>query len=316
MSKKILTVTLNPAIDYTVEVPNFRVDEVNRASFGRRDPGGKGINLATALSQGGLKTAVTGFLGKENSKIFTDHFKVNNLKDDFIYVDGSTREGIKVADPQNMITTDINFTGFNLTPSEIEEFRAEFVKLVKDFDYVVMAGSIPEGIPDTIYAELGVIAKNAGAFVAVDTSGPPLKKIIEAGAADLIKPNFDELAEIFPEVLNCDVDDKAVSDLMSIILTNIKMITLTLGGDGSRLYFEDQIFQATAAKIVVKSTVGAGDTFLAGFIGGLAKDMNPEDALLNAICWTSSKLTMFGPGLSKEQPPENFTSEIKVSKIS
>lgn len=315
MNKKVLTVTLNPAIDYTIQVPDFRVDDVNRASSGRRDPGGKGINLATALSQGGLKTAVTGFLGKSNCAIFTEHFKANGLEDNFIYVDGPTREGIKVADPKNMITTDINFKGFSLTPGEINKFRTQFTGQIEGCDYVVMAGSIPEGVPETFYADLAVIAKAAGAFVAVDTSGLPLKKVIESGAVDLIKPNLDELTEIYPDELTIGDQDKALSGLIKKILKNVRMVALTMGAEGSRLYIDENVYQATAARIAVKSTVGAGDTFLAGFICGLAKEQNAEDALLTAVCWTSSKLTKFGPGLSKEQPPEVFADKIIISSV-
>ena len=308
-----MTVTLNPAIDYTIEVPNFSTDAVNRASTGRRDPGGKGINVATALSQSGLKTQVTGFLGKTNSFIFEDHFKKNAMKDHFIYVDGPTREGIKVADPVNVVTTDINFTGFHLTDNEIESFVIQFKKLIHHSDYVVLSGSLPAGVPIDMYATLAKIAKNSGAYVAIDTSGEALKCAIDSGSIDLIKPNMDELSDIYDEVRKADDKEAAVDKLAVQLLDNVGSVALSLGEEGSRLYTKKSIIQATAPGMKVKSTVGAGDTFLAGFIGGLATGLDERESLKNAAAWAASKLTMFGPGLSITEPPEHFMDLIQIS---
>jgi 1-phosphofructokinase family hexose kinase len=315
MKKKILTVTLNPAIDYTIEVPDFTIDAVNRATTGRRDPGGKGINVATALSQHGLETCVTGFLGKTNSHIFVEHFEKNSMKDHFVYVEGPTREGIKVADPKNVITTDINFTGFHLTGEEIESFKKRFHDIVTGFDFVVLSGSLPAGISKDIYGELASVAKNAGAFVAIDTSGEALKYAIESKSVDLIKPNIDELSEIYREIESAADKQAAVDALAEDLLKKVGMIALSMGEEGSRLYTKSAVFQASAPKIDVKSTVGAGDTFLAGFIGGLAADQKPEESLRTAASWAASKLTMFGPGLSNLEPPEKFLMEISVKTL-
>ncbi|MBF9017900.1 MULTISPECIES: 1-phosphofructokinase family hexose kinase [unclassified Oceanispirochaeta] len=312
MKKKILTVTLNPAIDYTIEVNNFAIDAVNRASASRRDPGGKGINVGTALSQGGFPVCLTGFLGKSNIDIFLNHIKVNSMEDRFLHVEGPTREGIKVVDPKNAVTTDINFPGFMLTEEEIARFIDLFSKIVSDFEYIVMSGSIPAGVPSNIYGELALIAKRSGAFVAVDTSGEALRAVIESGAADLIKPNIEELAEIYQELDDAEDKDSAVGALAEKLLEKVGMIALSMGGDGSRLYSKSGIYDVSTPKITVKSTVGAGDAYLAGLVAGLASDMDETAALKSASSWAASKLTMFGPGLSKESPPFQYLDKINV----
>lgn len=312
MKKKILTVTLNPAIDYTIEVNNFTIDTVNRASASRRDPGGKGINVGTALSQGGFPVCLTGFLGKSNIDIFLNHIKDNSMEDRFLHVEGPTREGIKVVDPDNAVTTDINFPGFLLTEEEITTFKDLFSKIVYDFEYVVMSGSIPAGVPSNIYGELALIAKRSGAFVAVDTSGEALSAVIESGAADLIKPNIEELAEIYKELHDAEDKVTAVGALTEKLLDKVGMIALSMGGEGSRLYSKSGIYNVSTPKITVKSTVGAGDTYLAGLIAGLASDMDETAALKSASSWAASKLTMFGPGLSKGAPPEQYLDKIDV----
>lgn len=312
MKKKILTVTLNPAIDYTIEVNDFAIDKVNRASASRRDPGGKGINVGTALSQGGFPVCLTGFLGKSNIDIFLNHIKDNSMEDRFLHVEGPTREGIKVVDPNNAVTTDINFPGFLLTEKEITDFKDLFSKIVSDFEYVVISGSIPAGVPSGIYGELALIAKDSGAFVAVDTSGDALRKVIESGAADLIKPNIEELSEIYEELDNTEDKGTALETLVNKILDKVGMIALSMGGEGSRLYSKSGVYEVSTPKIIVKSTVGAGDTYLAGLVAGLASEMSETTALKSASSWAASKLTMFGPGLSKEEPPEQYLDEIEV----
>ncbi|MGL1892709.1 MAG: 1-phosphofructokinase family hexose kinase [Spirochaetaceae bacterium] len=315
MNKKILTVTLNPAIDFTIEVPNFSIDSVNRAVRSRRDPGGKGINVATALSAGGIETFVTGFLGNDNKDIFLNHFKENSILDNFLYVEGSTREGIKVADTENEITTDINFNGIELNQKDINQFICNFQELIKGYDYVVLSGSLPKNVPTSIYGMLAGIAQKEDIFVAIDTSRESLLSSINSGKINLIKPNIDELSEIYPEIEHADDKEAAVDKLAIRLLNKVEMIALSLGEKGSKLYTRDGIYKANAPKISIKSTVGAGDTFLAGFISGLMHEKPIEDVLKTAVSWAASKLTMYGPGLSKEQPPQQFFEDISVERM-
>lgn len=313
MKKKILTVTLNPAIDYTIEVNDFTIDAVNKAAASRRDPGGKGVNVGTALAQGGFPVCLTGFLGQSNIEIFSKHIKMNKMEDLFIHVEGPTREGIKVVDPKNRITTDINFPGFHLTDDEIVSFKELFEKRVTQFNFVIISGSLPATVPPQIYGELAETAKKSGAFVAVDTSGEALKAVIESGAADLIKPNIEELSEIYTELNDRKDKEHALRSLTDKLLNQVGMIALSMGSDGSRLYSKSGIYEVSTPKIIVKSTVGAGDTYLAGFIAGLASGLDETGALKSASSWAASKLTMYGPGLSSENPPEKYLNEIKVS---
>lgn len=314
MKIKILTVTLNPAIDFTIEVPGFSLDAVNRATKSRRDPGGKGINVATALSGSGIETHATGFLGKENRELFVNHFIENSIVDKFIYVDGSTREGIKIADIKNRITTDINFNGITLKQEDVEMFIKEYKRIIKDYDYVIISGSLPKNVPTSIYGDLASIAKKNGLFVAVDTSSSSLLSSINSESVNLIKPNIDELAEIYPKILESSNIEEAIDDLAKILLRKVDMVALSLGEKGSKLYTKEGVYKASAPKIDVKSTVGAGDTYLAGFIAGLTRCETTAQILKTASSWAASKLTMYGPGLSKEFPPQCFIDDIIVKK--
>ena len=196
-SKKVLTVTLNPAIDYTIDVPNFMPGNVNRALDGCRYPGGKGINVASITALYRLRTAVTGFMGSDNSSVFREHFECYHLDDRFIYINGITREGVKIVDSARSSTTDINFKGFNVEKKDIDRFIKKFSEIAGNYDYIIMSGSIPDGVSPEIYAELASISKGKGVFTAVDTNGEPLEAAVASGCLDLIKPNIDELKDAF-----------------------------------------------------------------------------------------------------------------------
>ena len=308
MEKKILTVTLNPAIDYTVSVPEFESGRVNIAEAGRRDAGGKGINAASVTSQYRLETAVTGFLGTGNSRIFIEHFEKFRLHDRFIYIDGPTREGIKITDPKRQITTDINFPGFTITPGHLDQFRKTFSAVISEYDYVILSGSIPLNVPDDIYAELAEKASAAGVFCVVDTSGEPLRLAVESGFTDLIKPNLEELAGAFGTV-GTDLTE----ELTSHILSKVGMIALTLGEKGSRLYTADGVYDATAPEVNAVSTVGAGDSFLAGLVTGFAQGQSAPEALKLAAATAASKLTKAGAGWSDTYPPGGFYEQINIT---
>lgn len=301
--KRILTVTLNPAVDYSVDVPSFRIDHVNRASGGRRDPGGKGINVATITARYGIETTVTGFLGSDNRLIFDNHFKNSSLKNEFIYINGYTREGIKITDPDNHLTTDINFSGFDVSKDNLDEFLSRFETLAAVHDFVVMSGSLPGGLPADLYAVLAKKARKAGAFTAVDTSGEALKLAVESGCVDLIKPNEHELDEAFG---HHDV---------TVLLPEVGMVLLSLGEAGSRLYTDEGVYEAEAPSVNVVSTVGAGDSFLAGFVSALIFEKDYPDALKFAASTAASKLTKFGPGLSDENPPGSFYERVAVRSL-
>lgn len=315
MTKRVLTVTLNPAIDITLEISDFTTNRVNRVNNSRKDPGGKGINIATALSEGGINCDVTGFLGRENADIFEEHFKNHYITNRFIYIDGSTREGIKVTDHKNRTTTDINFPGFEIDRESIDQFISEYTNMVEDYDYIILSGSLPPNIDRDFYTLLTSISHSRGKFTVLDTSGEALFNAINSGNITLIKPNIDELLELYPYIDKTVEDFHAIDRVVEEILNNVEIVALSLGDRGSRVYTRDGIYVINTPNIHIKSSVGAGDTYLAGFIAGLCMGKNMEEIVKTATSWAASKLNKYGPGLSKERLPEVFLDEIVVKTL-
>lgn len=303
--KKIITITLNPAIDYTVAVSEFKTGSVNRALGSEKHAGGKGINVAAVTSLFRLETSVTGFLGAENKKIFHEHFEKYMIRDQFLYLDGSTREGIKIVDRASGETTDINFPGFEVTSELIENFKERFIQLISSFDYAVFSGSLPQNVPASIYADLCREAKKAGLFTALDTSGEAFVDAVESGYVDFVKPNEHEMTDVYGTV-------DAVSAGLS---SKVNIVAVSMGAAGSRLYTPEGIFQATAPEVMAGSSVGAGDSFLGGFISALALNNDYASALRLAGATAAANLSNDGPGWSEQAPPGYFHDQIEISKM-
>src|SRR5689334_8807443 len=187
---EVVTVTLNPAIDQTVTIPEFAAGKVNRVSHSQSDPGGKGVNVASILADYGHAVGVTGFLGRENSALFEELFTRKRIADYFVRIGGQTRVGIKISDPLQQETTDINFPGQSPSSADLDALFQRFAS--SNAGWYVLAGSIPPGVAPTIYRDLVALLKQQGSNVVLDTSGDPLKYALEA-TPQIIKPNVHEL---------------------------------------------------------------------------------------------------------------------------
>ena len=175
----VVTVTANPAIDHTVWVPGFTAGEVNRVEREAATAGGKGVNVAADLSALGVSTAVTGFLGRDNVDVFDGRFAAASIKDRFVRLAGSTRTNMKIVDDGRPgFTTDVNFPGIAPSATDVDDLTEVVAELAADARWVVLAGSLPPGAPDDLYARLTDAAHDAEALVAVDTSGPAMTAAI------------------------------------------------------------------------------------------------------------------------------------------
>src|SRR5512143_3824792 len=189
---RVVTVTVNPAIDQTITIPNFTAGAVNRVQSSQMDPGGKGINVASFLADFGQPATVTGFLGAENDGIFRRMFERKGIVDRCVRIAGQTRIGVKVSDEVLHQTTDINFPGETPTAEDIQRLFDILVELSGSHDWFVLSGSIPRGVSAGIYQEM--VQALPGKKIVLDTSGDGFRQAVPAGPW-LIKPNVDELSE-------------------------------------------------------------------------------------------------------------------------
>jgi len=284
MTSDIVTVTMNPAIDETVFLGDLRPGAVNRAEHLHRQAGGKGVNVSSMLGSYGIATIATGFLGKENPELFEQLCAERMIRDEFIRISGKTRTGIKIVGESTRETTDINFPGPEPSAADLQALRAKLHSLVNPGRWFVVAGSLPVGVSLEDFENLLRLLKRGGAKVAVDTSGPPLQTAITCGV-DLIKPNHHELEEI----LGHPLPDSAarVAAALRLQRENVPRVILSLGGEGAIFAGPEGAFMAQPPPVEVGSTVGAGDSLLAGYLAGRVTGHTPADCakLATAFAW-------------------------------
>lgn len=309
----IVTITLNPAIDQTVFLDRLEVGAVNRAGHFHRQPGGKGINVSSMLGGYGICSSATGFLGKENPRLFKDLFQSKSITDEFVWIPGETRTGIKIVDQESHETTDINFPG--LTPSfpELQQFETKLRKLIRPDRWFVVAGSLPAGISLDFFEEILALIKSGGAKIAADTSGEALKIAINAGA-DLIKPNHHELAEYLGQELP-DFPSR-VAAATRLQQEKVPHVILSLGSEGALFITPEKALMAAAPPVKVVSTVGAGDSILAGYLAGLTTGAGATERAKLATVFAWCALEDVRRQLPSQAEIQKRIARIKVQPLS
>lgn len=309
---KIATITLNPAIDRTVFIPNFKAGQVNRVEREQSDPGGKGVNVASVLADYGLPVAVTGFLGAENSYSFEQLFSRKMIEDHFVRIAGRTRIGIKIIDEVNRETTDLNFPGQMPTADDTPKLFRIVEQLTGDCNWFVLAGSIPAGFNPNIYGELVQLIKSKGRTVALDTSGEALRLALPA-APTLVKPNIDELQELVGRRL--ETQTAVVQAAQSWLAQGMGTVVVSMGADGAIFVEADEVVLARPPKVTVKSTVGAGDAMVSGTVAGKTQGFSLADCARLATAFSASAVSQVGSGLPSPEVIESFKSQVIIQHL-
>lgn len=290
---KILTLTLNPALDLTVELARLEPGQVNRSDGMHAHAAGKGVNVAQVLADLGHTLTVSGFLGEDNAQVFETLFAQRGFVDAFIRVPGETRSNIKLAE-QNGRITDLNGPGPVVDAAAQQALLARLELIAPGHDVVVVAGSLPRGVSPQWLQALITRLKTLGLHVALDTSGEALRVALAAGPW-LIKPNTEELAD----ALGCEV----VSELAQaqaaqrLHAQGVEHVVISHGADGVNWFSVGTALHASPPKVSVASTVGAGDSLLAGMLHGLLSADTPEQTLRTATAIAAMAVTQIGFGI-------------------
>jgi 1-phosphofructokinase len=258
---KVVTVTLNPAIDQTVVVNHLTLGVVNRGQSMTLTAGGKGVNVASLLADYGLTVAVTGWLGQDNAELFEQLCAAKHIADHFIRVPGRTRTSVKLADVADQKTTDVNLPGLAPTPEALQLLWETVARLAETYDWFVFGGNLPPYTSSDLYAELITYLKNRGKAVALDTSHEALRRGLQAGPT-LAKPNLDELAAALGRPLHSVKE--VVQAVRQWMPQQLPLLVVSLGERGAVFMDECEAWLATPPAVKIHSTVGAGDAMLAG----------------------------------------------------
>lgn len=286
----IITVTLSPSLDRTIEIPALDRGEVIRATASNVEAGGKGVNVSRALLANGVASVAVIPLGGSVGDELGALLKAEEVEMTIVPVKAATRSNVTLSEPDGT-TTKINEVGSPLTREEIDHVEETVCQLARADDWVVLSGRLPAGAANDTYARFVQRLTQGGVKVAVDTSGPALAESL-AAMPTLIKPNRDELAEAFDGPIDSFADVTAAAE--SLRTRGAGAVLASLGGDGAMLIDAEGVYAASCPVTDRRSTVGAGDCLLAGF---LAAGASGERALLTAVQWAAASVALPGSGV-------------------
>lgn len=298
----IYTVTFNPSLDYIVSVDNLKLGEVNRTNKEIMNPGGKGINVSLVLRNLGYgSTALgfrAGFTGEEISRLMEEQ----GIQSDFIKVGkGLSRINVKVRSDEE---SEINGMGPGIDDEDIDKLYAQLEQL-EDGDILVLAGSIPSVMPETMYSDIMQRLSDKKLQIVVDATKDLLVNVLKYHPF-LVKPNNHELGEIYGVTLN--TRDEVIPYARRLQEEGARNVLISMAGEGAVLLTEEgAVYQSEAPKGKVQNSVGAGDSMVAGFIAGYMASKDYEQAFYMGVCTGSA--SAFSEGMATKEAVRNLLGQ-------
>lgn len=267
---RVITVTLNPCIDKTVELSSFEIGKTNRTSKSRGDVGGKGINVSKLLFSFGIESVATGILAGEQGLHIERYLSELGIATDFVYAkSGETRTNLKILDTASQTMTEINEQGFPAGEAYVE-FRKKLAELLPCCDLLVLSGSVPQDIGESAYAELITLAKEYDVRTILDADGELLRRGVKA-APFAIKPNRAEFEVLVGKPLS--TIDEIITEAKAINSTGVELVVVSLGEEGAIFVRDSLVIKTTPFHIEAKSAAAAGDSMVGALIYALEQEL-------------------------------------------
>ncbi len=304
----IATITLNPAIDQTVQLEKLHVGAVNKVHRVTETAGGKGINVARVLADLGAEVLATGLMGNRSQAFFQEYFSCHNVIDAFVTVEGAVRSNIKLVDQSSSDVTDVNFPGFDAKEEDLKHIL-EVIKDLPENAFVAVCGSLPPGISADAFEHFLRTVKSMGFRLAIDTSGEALQRAV-AVKPDLIKPNIHELSELAGRKLDIS---EAIVFVQELLQYGVGQVVLSCGADGAWFLGENQKLFARPGSVNVVSTVGAGDSMMAACLYGLSNDHPSEHIARQATACGMKAVSQAGVGGCSIESLSELLATVEVS---
>jgi 1-phosphofructokinase/tagatose 6-phosphate kinase len=311
----ILTVTLNAAIDRTVAVPNFRLGRRHRAVESRTVAGGKGINVARALNLLGRPVIATGFVGGPTGTRVLEQLQEESVLTDFTRIASETRVNLAVIDPTSGEQTEINDRGPAVSPEEVQRLFERIAYLAGGAKLCVLAGSVPPGAGDDLYARLIQDLSRRGIPVVLDAEGEAMLEGIRAGAS-MVTPNEREAEELVGQEFTERSDlPQGLLELVRLgaseaAITRPDGCVAAVGEGNSR-----RLLEIHTEPLEPVSTVGSGDAFLAGYVAARYEGREPEDCLAYGVACGAESTQHFGAGTVDRNQVERLLGEVSVHEL-
>jgi len=311
--QKIVTLTLNPAIDKSTSVQSIIPEKKLRCALPKFEPGGGGINVSRAIKKlGGESTAIY-LTGGYSGKHFRHLLDLENIESCVVEFDGHTRENLIVVDESSNAQYRFGMPGPALKNNEWQTFL-DILQQSNGVEYIVASGSLPEGVPEDFFGRLACIAKKKNARLIVDTSGEPLRHAMDEGVF-LIKPNLGELSNLYgkEELIEADIEKAAQA---VIAKGGCEVMVISMGPSGAMLVTKDTVLEAPSPTVKKRSTVGAGDSMVAGMVLALLKKLDWLEVLQNGIAAGTAATMNPGTELCTKEDVDRLLCWLKTKRYS
>jgi len=312
--KKIITLTVNPALDISTHAERVIPVRKLRCGKARREPGGGGINVARVLKRLGAAVTALFTAGGSTGDLLGRLVASEGVKSVLLPIAGETRENFTVNETKNLTQFRFVLAGPILTKAEWQSCLDMLAEHMSPGDFLVASGSLPEGVPTGFYASVAKIAAESGASFVLDTAGAALAGALGPGVS-LIKPNLRELEDLVGgDTTTENAQIEACQALVSA--GKAAAVALTLGAEGALLVTSNGVWRARPPKVATSSAVGAGDSFTAGMVWGMAAGWQIEKAFSLGIA--AGAATALTPGTELCHPDDvwRFADEIHLKRIS
>ncbi len=308
----IITVTMNPAIDKTVDLERMVQGGLNRIKNVIIDVGGKGINVSKTILELGGETIASGFIGGSGGIKIERVLREMGIRTDFVEIRNEVRTNLKVVEADGNVT-EFNEPGPHVTGEELETLTQKLLSYANEEALFVLAGSIPSGIDRAVYKDMTLKLKEKGARVFVDADGDLFTHSLEAGP-DIIKPNRHELEEYYHKDYHVD-EAELISMGQALLRTGIGMVAISLGELGALFVTKDKVLRCPGLKVDAHSTVGAGDAMVAALSLGYNRGLSLEECAKLGIAASAGAVTTMGTKPPKLDMVNALLKEVKVESI-
>ncbi len=308
----IITVTMNPAIDKTVELEQLERGGLNRLKNVIMDVGGKGINVSKTIKELGGESIATGFIGGSGGNLIEKVLKEQGIRSDFVGIKNEVRTNMKVLEANGFVT-ELNEPGPVVSEEELEQLTQKLLGYAKEDTLFVIAGSIPNGISRSVYQNLIQKVKEKGAKVFLDTDGELFIHSLDA-APDYIKPNRAELEGYFQ--MDYRADEKELVKMGNKLLEKgIRMAAISLGQMGALFLTRDRVIKCPGLKVEAHSTVGAGDAMVAALAYGLDQGMDFIECAKYGLAASAGAVTTKGTKPPKRELVEELKKKVDIINL-
>ncbi|PFA70485.1 1-phosphofructokinase [Bacillus sp. AFS015802] len=302
----IYTLTLNPSVDYIMELDSFEKGSLNRSRAESAFPGGKGINVSRVLHVLNVDSVALGFAGGYTGEYIKQFLHKEDIRTDFVEVEEASRINVKIKSDDE---TEVNGSGPSITEEHIAQLLDQISSLTAD-DMIVLAGSIPGSVPKTFYQEIAAQCQKQGTRVIIDAEKNLIQPVLPLKPF-LIKPNHHELGEMF------DVEIDSVEDAIrygkKLKDTGVENVMVSMAEKGALLLTGEKVFYSSVPKGELKSSVGAGDSTVAGFLAGLSRGWSIEECF--RLGTSAGSATAYSIGLCSSEKVKSLFDEIRITNI-